>query len=50
MNICKKWVPELKDIPNEDIHKWDVKYKYYIKDLDYPEPIVNYKKQREEVN
>lgn len=45
----KKWVPELKDIPNQDIHKWDVKYKLYIKDLDYPEPIVNYKKQREEV-
>ena len=46
----KKWVKELKDVPNADIHKWDKKYKSYdLKKLKYPEPIVDYKKQREEV-
>ena len=46
----KKWVPELANVPNCDIHKWDTKYKNHnLKELDYPEPIVDYKKQRAEV-
>lgn len=45
----KKWLPELKNIPNEHIHKW---YEYYKKYLDedkikYYKPIVDYKLQRE---
>lgn len=46
----KKWVPELADVPNCDIHKWDTKYKNHnLKKLGYPEPIVDYKTQRAEV-
>lgn len=42
----KKWIPELKDVKTTDIHKWDVSYKKY-KNIKYPSPIVNYKKQRQ---
>ena len=41
----KKWVPELEDVDNKDIHDWEKKYKLY-KDLKYPEPIVNHKEER----
>ena len=40
----KKWVPELKDVPEKDLHKWDTVYKSY--DVDYPTPIINYKDAR----
>jgi len=40
----KKWIPELKDVPNEDIHKWEIKHGDY--DIDYPNPIVNHKEER----
>ena len=47
----KKWIPELKDVPAKDIHKWESKYKDYdVKKLGYFEPIVEYKKARESVN
>lgn len=42
----KKWIPELKDIPNEDIHNWDTAWEKH-KDIKYPKPIVNYPEQRE---
>lgn len=44
----KKWVPELKDVPAKHLHQWD-KYHTEHKDkkLDYPSPIVDYKKNRE---
>ena len=42
----KKWVPELKDVPNKDILNWEDKYSEY-KDIKYPKPIVDYKKQKE---
>ena len=42
----KRWIPELKDVPNEDIHKWDTDWEKH-KDCDYPKPIVNYAEQRE---
>jgi len=44
----KKWVPELEDVPEKDILKWDTKYIEY-KDITYPKPIVNYQEQREKV-
>jgi len=40
----KKWVPELKDVPAEHIHKWNVYCKKY--DVDYPEPMVDYDEQK----
>jgi deoxyribodipyrimidine photo-lyase len=42
----KQWIPELKDIPNEDIHKWDTEWEKH-KDCKYPKPIVDYKEQKE---
>jgi deoxyribodipyrimidine photo-lyase len=44
----KKWVPELKDVPEKDLLKWDTKHVHY-KDLQYPAPIVQYQSQREQV-
>lgn len=38
----KKYIPELKDTPNEDIHKWDTSYKKYTNITKYPRPIVDY--------
>ena len=40
----KKWVPELSEVKNNDIHKWDLKYTSYKKV--YIKPIVNYKEKR----
>jgi len=42
----KKWVPELKDVLNKDILNWEDKYLDY-KDIKYPKPIVDYKKQKD---
>jgi deoxyribodipyrimidine photo-lyase len=42
----KKWIPELKDVPNEDIHNWDTAWEKN-KECGYPKPIVDYKEQRE---
>jgi deoxyribodipyrimidine photo-lyase len=41
----KKWIPELKDVPSKDIHDW---FKFHIKhdNIKYPEPIVDYNKQK----
>jgi deoxyribodipyrimidine photo-lyase len=36
----KKWIPELKDVSNKDILKWDESYEKYKK-IDYPKPIVD---------
>jgi len=44
----KKWVPELKDVPNKDIFKWETEFVNY-KDIKYPKPIVNYEEQRDKV-
>jgi deoxyribodipyrimidine photo-lyase len=42
----KKWVPELKDVPNDAIHNWDTEWEKH-KECGYPKPIVDYKEQRE---
>ena len=46
----KRWVPELKDVEPEHIHKWntfckDDKYK----DVKYPKPMVDYFVQKEKM-
>lgn len=43
----KKWIPELKYVPSDDIIHWDTRYKKY-KFVDYPSPCVNYKKNKNE--
>ena len=42
----KKWIPELKNIPAEHLHKWDEYHSKYPK-VNYPKPVVDYKKARE---
>jgi deoxyribodipyrimidine photo-lyase len=42
----KKWIPELKDVPNDAIHSWDTEWEKH-NDCGYPKPIVDYKEQRE---
>ena len=42
----KKWIPEIKDIPPNDIHNWETSCEKY-KDTKYPKPIVNYAEQKE---
>lgn len=42
----KKWIPELKDIPNKDILNWEETYSQY-KTIKYPKPIVDYKIQKD---
>lgn len=44
----KKWIPELTKVPPEDIHNWEQKYKLYISKVNYPQPIVEYQKTKEE--
>lgn len=39
----KQWIPELKNVPNDDILKWDIKYKNY--DV-YFKPIINHDEER----
>ena len=47
----KKYIPELKDVSNEHIHKWNKYWQSYVnfKGVKYPKPIVNYKKQRQKL-
>jgi deoxyribodipyrimidine photo-lyase len=44
----KKWIPRLKDVKPEHLHKWNLHHsKYDLKELDYLEPIVDYNKEKE---
>jgi deoxyribodipyrimidine photo-lyase len=43
----KKWIPELKNIPNEVIHNWDKEYENFKNVTKYPKPIVDYVEQKE---
>ena len=36
----KKWIPELRNVDNSVIHKWAEKYN---KEIDYPEPMIDYR-------
>lgn len=44
----KKWVPELKDIPNKIIFNWETEWVNY-KNIKYPKPICNYEEQKDKV-
>ena len=45
----KKWIPEIKNIPNNELHKWEDYYKNYdLNKINYYKPIVDYKEAREE--
>ena len=43
----KKWLPQLKNIENKDIHEWEKNYhKYDMVNISYKIPIVNYENAR----
>lgn len=37
----KKWIPELKDITNDHIHRWDKYHNQYPK-INYPKPMIDH--------
>lgn len=46
----KKWLPNLSEIPNKELHHWEQHYtKYNLKDIKYVKPIINYKESKEKV-
>lgn len=43
----KTWLPQLKEIPAKELHKWGEFYQNYnLKDLNYVSPVVDYKEAR----
>jgi len=42
----KKWIPELRDVPNNSIHNWETEWENH-KDCGYPKPIINYANQKQ---
>ena len=44
----KKWIPELKDVPNKDILNWGKAHNKH-KNIKYPKPIVDYEIMRKEI-
>jgi deoxyribodipyrimidine photo-lyase len=47
--FIKKWLPELKNVPNDHIHFWEDNYKKYKGKVKYPDPIVVHNVQKEKV-
>jgi deoxyribodipyrimidine photo-lyase len=43
----KKWLPQLKDIPNKDLYKWDNKISNKYNNI-HPKPMFNSKERYEE--
>lgn len=41
--FIKKWIPELQNVTNDDIHNWNTKHKNYK--VMYPSPIVEHSQQ-----
>ena len=45
----KRWIPELRDVPIEDIHKWEKLSKIYRKKgVNYPNPILDHDMARKQ--
>jgi len=46
-SYIKKWLPQLKDVPAADLHKWGERWEKYKEKVDYPAPMVDYNKEKE---
>lgn len=44
----KKWIPELINVPNKDLLKWNETWEKYIHTVNYHKPIIDYKNTRTE--
>jgi len=45
----KFWLPQLKDVPNKDIHTWEKSHQKYLDmDIKYYAPIINFSESRKE--
>jgi deoxyribodipyrimidine photo-lyase len=44
----KRWIPELTDVPNKDIHNWNKEFNNY-RNIHYPKPICDYDEQKVKV-
>mgnify|MGYP003683682449 CR=1 FL=1 len=45
----KRWLPQLKDIPDKHLHEWDKYFQEHnLDEINYLKPIVDYKKSRED--
>lgn len=44
----KEYLPELEDVPNEDIHKWDKMWEEYQDEIEYPKPIFDFSEKYQE--
>jgi len=47
LEYIRKYIPELKDVPDKDVFKWDTKWENYP-DIKYPGPIVDFKERKDE--
>jgi deoxyribodipyrimidine photo-lyase len=47
LEYVRKYIPELKDVPDKDVFKWDTKWENYP-NVKYPGPIVNFKERKDE--
>jgi deoxyribodipyrimidine photo-lyase len=46
-DYIKKWVPELNNVKNNDIHNWYETHDDY--DVDYPSPCIDYKESKDKI-
>lgn len=46
-SYIKKWLPQLKDIPSSDLHRWSERWEKYQNKVSYPAPMVDYAKEKE---
>lgn len=45
LEFVRKWLPELRDVPDNDIYNWNTAHKKYNGRVNYPSPIVDFDKQ-----
>jgi deoxyribodipyrimidine photo-lyase len=47
LEYVRKYIPELKDVPDKDVFKWHTNYNKYP-NIKYPGPIVDFKERKDE--
>jgi len=47
LEYVRKYIPELKDVPDKDVYKWNTSWEKY-KDCKYPKPMVDFDERKKE--